>query len=75
MKTYKQYTNLPKFRLIIDTTNTPYSYIGKFLSSDFLAPLTLNQYSVEDSFEAFQCINNIPTEYRIFSCIISLRPN
>ena len=48
-KALKQYTNIPKFHPIIDTTNTPYSYIGKFLS-DFLAPLTRNQYSVKECF-------------------------
>ena len=41
-KTHKQYDHLPKFRPIIDTANTPYYGISKFLSN-LLNPLTENQ--------------------------------
>ena len=42
-KTHKPYERLPKFRPIIDTTNTPYYGISKFLSN-LLNPLTENEY-------------------------------
>ena len=57
-----EYTNLPPFRPIIDTTNTPYYEVGKFLTS-LLEPLTKNQYVVKDSFEAVDRIKDIPKEY------------
>ena len=44
-KTHKHYERLPKFRPIIDTTNTPYYGISKFLSN-LLNPLTENEYIV-----------------------------
>ena len=53
---------LPPFRPIIDTTNTPYYEVGKFLTS-LLEPLTKNQYVVKDSFEAVDRIKDIPKEY------------
>ena len=61
-KIHKEYTNLPPFRPIIDTTNTPYYEVGKFLTS-LLEPLTKNQYVVKDSFEAVDRIKDIPKEY------------
>jgi hypothetical protein len=47
---------------IIDTTNTPHSNVGKFLAN-LLAPLTHNEYTVKDSFEAAQRIHEINTHY------------
>ena len=44
-KTHKYCGLLPKFRPIIDTTNTPYYGISKFLSN-LLNPLTENEYIV-----------------------------
>ena len=44
-KTHKAYANLPSFRPIIDTTSTPYSNIGKFVSS-LLQPLRHNDYNL-----------------------------
>ena len=61
-KIHKEYTNLPPFRPIIDTTNSPYYEVGKFLTS-LLEPLTKNQYVVKDSFEAVDRIKDIPKEY------------
>ena len=61
-KIHKEYTNLPPFRPIIDTTNTPYYEVGKFLTS-LLEPLTKNQYVVKDSFEAVDRIKDIHKEY------------
>ena len=58
-KTHKEFDTLPKFRPIIDTKNTPHYNVGKFLSN-LLHPLTLNDYSLTDSFDAVRQINNIP---------------
>ena len=60
-KTHKTFQSIPKFRLIIDTTNTPPHYVGKFLAG-LLNPLTLNQYSLHDSFDAANAIKSIPPE-------------
>ena len=43
------YQDIPPFRPIVDTTSTPHYGIGKYLSS-LLNPLTINNYSIEDSF-------------------------
>ena len=58
-KIHKVYDVLPPFRPIVDTTNTPHYGIGKFLST-LLNPLTLNDYTVKDSFEAAGRIRAIP---------------
>ena len=42
-KTHKTFQSIPKFRPIIDTTNTPLYNVDKFLAG-LLNPLTLNQY-------------------------------
>ncbi|XP_066924964.1 uncharacterized protein [Clytia hemisphaerica] len=60
-KIHKQYLNLPKFRPIVDTTGTPHYGIGKYLSS-ILNPLTRNEFTLKDSFDAANRINVIPTE-------------
>ena len=60
-KAHKQYDHLPKFRPIINITNTPYYGISKFLSN-LLNPLTENQYVVRDSFSAANKIREIPKE-------------
>ena len=56
-KTYKHYERLPKFRPIIDKTNTPYYGLSKFLSR-LLNPLAENEYVVQDSFYAAKKIGN-----------------
>ena len=58
-KTHKPFEHLPKFRPIIDTTNTPYYGVSKFLSN-LLNPLTENQYVAKDSFTAANKIREIP---------------
>ena len=60
-KTHKAFQSIPKFRPIIDTTNTPHYNVGKFLAG-LLNPLTLNQYSLRDSFDAADAIKSIPPE-------------
>ena len=57
-KVHKPFKHLLKFRPIIDTINTPYHGIGKFLTS-LLNPLAQNEYVVKDSFEAAAKINSI----------------
>ena len=57
-KTHKTFTNVPPFRSIIDTSNTPHYKMGKFLAN-LLNPLTQNDHSGEDSFEASSRIQNI----------------
>ena len=58
-KTHKTFQSIPKFRPIIDTTNAPHFNVGKFLAG-LLNPLTLNQYSLRDSFDAADAIKSIP---------------
>ena len=43
----------------MDKTNTTHYNVGKFLSN-LLHPLTLNDYSLTDSFDTVTQINNIP---------------
>ena len=58
-KIHKSFDRIPKFRPIIDTTGSTYYFVGKFLAS-LLKPLTVNELSVKDSFDAATRINNIP---------------
>ena len=58
-KTHKKFTNIPPFRPIIDTSNTPHYKMGKFLAN-MLISLTQNSHSVKDSFETASRIQNIP---------------
>ena len=60
-KIHKDYTNIPSVCPIVDTTCTVYYSVGKYFSN-LLNPLTLNEYSLKDSFEATQRIHSIPTE-------------
>ena len=50
-KINKPFQYLPKFRPIIDTINTPYHGIEKFLTS-WLNLLAQNEYVAKDSFVA-----------------------
>ena len=70
-KIHKSYDTLPSCRPIVDTTNTPYYGIDKYLSS-LINPLPHNDYSVKDTFEAVNKIRSIPPElfeqgYRYYS--------
>ena len=58
-KIHTDYQDITPFRPIVDTTSTPHYGIGKYLSS-LLNPLTINNYSIEDSFEAAKRIKAIP---------------
>ena len=57
-KIHKPCQHLPKFWPIIDTINTPYHSIGKFLTP-LLNPLAQNKYVVKDFFEAAAKINSV----------------
>ena len=75
-KTDKPFEHLSKFRQIIDTTNTPYYGISKFLSK-LLNLLTENQYAVKDSLTVANKIREIPKElldhgYRFVSFDVEL---
>ena len=50
-KTHKAFDVLPPFRPIIDTTGTAFHPVAKYLSP-LLSPLTQNEFSLKDSFDA-----------------------
>ena len=58
-KIHKDFDNLPPFRPIIDTTGTAYQLLAKYLAR-LLNPLTMDSYTLKDSFDAASCIQNIP---------------
>ena len=64
---HKKYTDLPSFRAIIDTKNTPHYGIGKLLTR-LLNSLTQNVFSIKDSFESVDrivsVITNITDEWK-----------
>ena len=60
-KTHKKFEDLTPFRPIIDFTNTPYYGIAKFIVNLF-NPLTLNDFTVKDSFDAANKIQEISKE-------------
>ena len=64
-KIHKQFNNIPSFRPIVDTTNTPHYNVGKYLAN-LLNSLTQNDFVVKDSFEVVNKIHNIPSE--LFNC-------
>ena len=70
-KVYRHFFKVPSFRTIVDTTNTPHYGVRKFLTN-LLNPVTQNEYTAKDSFEAVNIIHKIPPElfdqgYRYFS--------
>ena len=58
-KIQKEYSNIPKFRPIADTTGTPHYSAGKFLTN-LLNLLAMNEFTLKDSFDAVNKIKNIP---------------
>ena len=60
-KTHKRFEDLPPFQPIVDTSNTPYYGIAKFLAN-LSNPFTLNDFTVKDSFDAANKIQQIPKE-------------
>ena len=60
-KTHKVFETVPKFRPIIDTIGSTHYKVGKYLST-LLQPLTVNDYTLKDSFDTATKIRNIPKE-------------
>ena len=58
-KIHKTFDSLPSSRPIIDTTGTAYQPVAKYLNK-LLNPITTNEFTVKDSFDAVTHINNIP---------------
>ena len=61
LKIHKSYDTIPSFRPIVDTANNPCYGIDKYLSN-LLSPLTHNDSSVKDTFEAVNKICSVPPE-------------
>ena len=59
-KVHKTSNSIPSFRPIIDTTGITHYSVGKYLS-ELLNPLTYNIYTVKDSFDAANKVNQIPS--------------
>ena len=57
------FENIPSFRPILDTTGTRHYSFGKYLS-ELLNPLTHNDYSLKDSFDAATRIRRILPQVR-----------
>ena len=51
--------NLPPFRPIIDTTGAAYKPVAKY-RTNLLNPLTTNEFTTKDTFDAVLHINNVP---------------
>ena len=58
-KIHKENSNIPKFRPIVDTTGTPHYSAGKFLTN-LLNPLSMNEFTLKDSFDAVNKVKSIP---------------
>ena len=59
-KIHKTCTNFPKFRPIINTTGSSQHLVGKYLAQ-LLYPLTNNEFTLKDSFEAAKHIQDTPS--------------
>jgi len=60
-KVHKHFDRIPSFRPIIDTIGSTHYNVGKYITN-LLNPLTQNEYSLKDSFDAAEKINSIPRE-------------
>ena len=70
-KIHKEFERIPPLRPIVDTIGSTHYGVGKFITS-LLNPLTVNQYSLRDSFDAAEKIKSIPDDlydegYRLVS--------
>ena len=61
-KVHKKYEIFPPFRPIVDMTGTIFSKMGKYLC-ELLQPLSINEFSVKDSFEMADAIKSIPKSF------------
>ena len=60
-KFHKLFERVPSFRPIIDTIGSTHYNVGKYITK-LLNPLTRNEYSLKDIFDAAECIKKIPKE-------------
>ena len=58
-KVHKDFERIPPLRPIVDTIGSTHYGVGKFITK-LLNPLTINDYSLKDSFEAAARISAIP---------------
>ena len=58
-KIHKTFINIPNFRPIIHTTGSSHYCVGKYLAQ-LLYPFTNNEFTLKDSFEAINHIEDIP---------------
>ena len=61
-KIHKDFERIPPLRPIIDTIGSTHYGVGKFISQ-LLSPLTQNEYTLKDSFEAADRIKAIPQSH------------
>ena len=80
-KVHKSFDILPKFRPIIGTTGSTHHNIGQYFTK-LLCPLTQNNYTLKDSFDAAERIRSIQSnlldndEYTFISLdVVSLFTN
>ena len=59
-KIRKTFTNIPKFRPIVDTNGFSYYLVGKCLAQ-LLNPLEKIEFTLKDSSEADNCVQDIPS--------------
>ena len=57
-KIHKTLTNISRFRPVIDTAGSSH-YLAEKNLTQLLYPLTNNEFSLKDSFEAINCIQDI----------------
>ena len=67
-------TNCPSFRIILDAIDTPSYKLAKFLVP-ILSPLTINKYTVKDSFAFAKEITKTDCNYVMASLVESLFTN
>ena len=60
-KVHKSFDRVPSFRPIIDTIGFTHYNVGKYITK-LLNPLTQNEYSLKDTFDAAEPIKKIPKE-------------
>ena len=66
-KIHATFTNNPKFRPIIDTTRSSHYLLRKYLAQ-LLYRLTNNEFTLKDSFEAINRIQDIPSSLLMNGC-------
>ena len=66
-KIHTTFTNIPKLRPIIDTTGSSHYLVGNYLAQ-LLYPLTNNEFTLKDSFEVVNCIQDIPSSLFVNGC-------